>query len=247
MQAMKLDRSSPIPLHQQIECLLRRMARRPEYREGKLLPTEVTLAAHLHVSRNTLRAAMTRLEAEGLLQRTPKVGTRVGRSQPHTSLRQWHSFTEEMRRQGITVENYALALRHTRAANDVAAALGVDPTRELWRLQRVRGWDGVPAVLAISWLHPDLKLTGNEDFRAPLYEVIHRASGRTPAVSREQISALKADATVAAALNLAAGAPVLLRRRIIQDGKGRPIEYNLNYYRTDRYTLTLDMESPTGR
>ena len=245
MAPLKLDRSSPVPLHLQIEQALRRMVQRAEYRNGKLLPTEVSLAQQLHVSRNTLRAAMTRLEAEGLLKRTPRVGTRVERPKPHTSLSQWHSFTEEMRRQGITVENYEVALSRAAAGKIVASALGVEPTCEVWQLRRRRGWDGVPAVLALSWLHPALGLTGKEDFRLPLYEVIHRASGTTPAVSREEISAIKTNADMASALAMPVGDAVLLRKRIILDGKGRAIEYNLNYYRTDRYCLTMDMETAT--
>lgn len=245
MAPLKLDRSSPVPLHLQIEQALRRMVQRAEYRNGKLLPTEVSLAEQLQVSRNTLRAAMTRLEAEGLLKRTPKVGTRVERTKPHVSLSQWHSFTEEMRRQGITVENYELALSRAPAGKEVASALGLEATREVWQLRRLRGWAAVPAVLSLSWLHPALGLSGNEDFRLPLYEVIFQACGTTPAVSREEISAIQTDAALAASLAVGVGEPVLLRKRIILDGKGRPIEYNLNYYRTDRYSLTMDLESPT--
>ena len=241
---LALDRSSDVPLHEQIEHLLRRLARRPEYRNGKLLPSEVTLARRLKVSRNTLRAAMSRLEAEGLLQRKTKVGTRVSSSRPHISLQEWYSFTREMRRQGIEVENFELSVEQMRADKQVTDAFGIRQGARVWRLQRVRGWNGVPAVVAVSWLHPSLGVTGREDFTKPLYELIGEAADVVPAVSREQISAIKATGTLARALRIQAGEPVLLRQRVILDSRQRPIEYNLNYYRTDRYTLTLDLARP---
>jgi GntR family transcriptional regulator len=245
LKFMKLNRASSVPLHAQIEQALRRMLREPEFRGGQLLPPEVVLAARLRVSRNTLRAAMTRLESEGLLERTPKVGTRVARPKPHLSLTQWHSFTEEMRRQGIAVENFETKLSWVHTTAGAARALGLKPGSVAWQLRRVRGWDGVPTVLAISWLPPFLGITGTEDFSRPLYEVLHKTSRVSPAVSREEINATLAGTAVAEALHITPRDPVLLRSRIILDKQGRPIEYNLNYYRTDRYRLTLDLESPT--
>ncbi len=238
---LKLDRESAVPLHLQIEQVLRRMLQQPEYRQGALLPTEVVLVEQLRVSRNTLRAALTRLESEGLLERMRKVGTRVARKKPHTSLSEWHSFTEEMRKQGIAVENFELTVSRERAGKVVGAGLDIDPMTDVWRLRRVRGWDSIPVTLAISWLHPSLELTGQEDFRQPLYQIVRHASDVTPAISREEISAITADAAIAHALGVGVGHSILLRKRVVLDAAERPIEYNLNYYRTDRYTLTLDM------
>lgn len=244
---LRVDRGSGEPLHLQIERQLRRLLHRPEYRNGKLLPSEVVLARELKVSRNTLRAAMTRLGAEGLLHRTPKVGTRVASKPPHSSLEAWESFTEEMRRQGIAVENYDLLLERERANAEVADALGIAPMAIVWRLRRIRGWDGVPAVVAVSWLHPAIGLSGAEDFDRPLYEVIGRVSGLVPVVSREEITAMEADRALAKDLKIAPGDAVLLRRRVIVDARGRVIEFNQNFYRTDRYTLTLTLGRPKSK
>lgn len=241
MKIIPLDRGSNVPLHAQIELVLRRLSREPAYRNGKLLPGEVALAERLKVSRNTVRAAMSRLESEGLLERTPKVGTRFARSRPRTNLAEWYSFTREMRRQGIEVVNFELSLSRIPADSEAASALGIERGQEVWMLRRVRGWDKVPVVLAISWLHPSLRVRSDEDFNRPLYEVLRNASGVVPAMSREDISAIGADAAVAAALRVPRGKPILLRRRTIFDRKGRPIEYNRNYYLSDRHRLTLDL------
>ena len=80
-----------------------------------------------------------------------------------------------------------------------------------------------------------------EDFDRPLYELIARASAVRPHLSREEITAVRADAGTARALGVARGAPLLLRRRTIVGRRGTPIEYNLNYYRPDRYTIAMDL------
>ncbi|HEY2586556.1 MAG TPA: GntR family transcriptional regulator [Tepidisphaeraceae bacterium] len=245
-QSLILDRSSSDPLHLQIERLLRRMVSDPEYRNGKRFPTEPTLAKELKVSRNTVRAAMSRLESEGLLERKPRVGTRVAPARPHVSLAEWYSFSGEMRRQGIEVRDFELAISREPAEAEGAAGLGIDEGTPVWLLHRVRGWEDVPAVVSDSWLHPSVELTGSEDFRRPLYQVIGEAGGAAPAVSREEISAAAAGARIAKALRVAKSEPVLVRKRVILDAHGKPIEFNVNYYRTDRYTLTLDLARPAG-
>jgi len=72
-----LEHGSAIPLHVQVEKMLRDLIRKPEYQNGALLPDEVTLAMKLGISRGTIRAGIGKLVFEGLLQRKAGVGTRV--------------------------------------------------------------------------------------------------------------------------------------------------------------------------
>jgi GntR family transcriptional regulator len=241
MNKLELDHGGPVPLHRQIEGWLRRLIRQPAYRDGKPLPDEITLARDLGVSRNTLRAALSPLIYEGLLSRTPRVGTRVVRQSVETSLAAWGSFTEEMRRRGIEVQNLEVSLSRVPADAAAAAALRLEPGTELWFLRRLRGWGGRPALLACSWFHPRLGIRGDEDFGRSLYEVLREVSGAVPAVSREEITAVAADGDLRRALGVPRGTPVLRRARAVLDRRGLPVEYNRNYYRVDRYALTLEL------
>lgn len=47
-----IDHQSPVPLHFQVEELLRKMLELPEYRNGGFLPKEVELAKRLGISRS---------------------------------------------------------------------------------------------------------------------------------------------------------------------------------------------------
>ena len=48
---------SALPLNKQVEQYLRRLISQDEYRQGKMLPTELALSEELGVARNTIRAA----------------------------------------------------------------------------------------------------------------------------------------------------------------------------------------------
>ena len=244
--AWRLDHRSALPLHAQAERLLRELIRRPDYRDGGLLPDEVSLSRTLGISRNTLRAALGRLAAEGRLERKAGVGTRVVEPRIHSSVGAWHSFTREMAAKGIQVETYAVKTTWVSAPTEVARALQVPLGRRVLCLDRVRGWDGQPEVHFRSYLHPRLELTPDSNFQSPLYELIQARCSVIADQSREEFIAVAADQRLARLLEVAAGTPLLRRERTVLDRGRKPVEFAVVHYRCDRFrlTLTLREEAP---
>lgn len=107
-EMITIDKSSSIPLHEQVEKELRNLISQPEYLNGKLLPTEMELAQKLNLSRATIRQAIKTLVNEGLLERKKGAGTKVVSGGIRGVGRNWHSFTQEMAALGIEVHNYEL-------------------------------------------------------------------------------------------------------------------------------------------
>lgn len=239
--ALRLDHRSRVPLHAQVESLLRDLIRQPKYQSGEMLPDEVTLARRLGISRNTLRAGISRLAFEGLLERRAGVGTRVASRPLESGMAEWGSFTREMERKGITVQPLSTDARSVAATEAVARALDVEIGRPVLRLDRLRGWDGQPVVHFRSFLHPRLGLTGREDFTRPLYEIIERGAAVLADRAHEELHAIPADATTAKLLRVRRGTPLLLRNRSVYDASGRPIEYAVVHYLSSRFALTLDI------
>lgn len=81
-------------LHEQIAYDIGVSIARGVYREGDLLPTELTLAENYRVSRTAVREAFRILAAKGMTLSRPKIGTRVrNRSQWNmldTDVLAWH-------------------------------------------------------------------------------------------------------------------------------------------------------------
>lgn len=241
MTDLRLNHGSPVPLRAQVEQLMRDLIQRGEYRDGGLLPDEVSLARRLGVSRATVRAGISRLVYEGLLERKPGVGTRVAPSPVQSGIGAWHSFTHEMERMGITVQTFRIGSEVVPATEEAAAALQIAPQTPALRLDRVRGWDDEPVVHFRSWLHPRLGLTPDTDFQRPLYEDIEERCSVVADRSHEQMTAVAAPEDMARLLAVPAGTPLLRRRRVVLDPGGNPIELAVVHYRSDRFTLTMDI------
>jgi GntR family transcriptional regulator len=238
---LKLDHQSAMPLRAQVEQLLRELVREPEYQKGALLPDEVKLAAQLGVSRGTVRSGISKLVFEGVLERKAGVGTRVCEHRAESGIRAWRSFTREMAAIGITVQNFRVDYLAAAPSEEAVRALQIDADTKVWRLDRVRGWDDTPVLRSISWFHPRLGLKGNEDFSAPLYELLEKTTGVRPRRAREEFLATMADAHTARMLEVAKGTPLLLRRHTVFDAGNRPFEFAEVRYVSSRFTLTMDM------
>src|SRR4051794_24745673 len=66
-RAFKLDKTSPVPLHDQVAAEIRRAIADGEARPGERLPPAKDLAAVLDVNTNTVLRALRQLRDEGLL------------------------------------------------------------------------------------------------------------------------------------------------------------------------------------
>jgi len=238
----ELDHNSGVPLHLQVEQLMRDLIKKPEYQEGKLLPKEMELAKRLGISRNTVRQATNKLEHENLLVRKKGVGTRVVKQTLSTRLSNWTSFSEEMYSKGVHFVNYRINVEWIKADKEVAFALQIEEGREVLKMERLRGLDKGPFVNFISFFHPRIGLTGKEDFSRQLYEILENDYSTIPSISKERINAIKATKSLAKLLNVNPGSPILFRKRLVCDPGDRPIEYNLGYYRADSFTYEIDIK-----
>jgi GntR family transcriptional regulator len=238
---LSLDHQSPVPLRAQVEQLLRDLIRQPKYQKGALLPEEMKLAAELGVSRGTVRSGISKLVFEGILERKAGVGTRVSNHHVESGIRAWHSFTREMKSKGIVIHNFNVAYRQAKAGTDAVRALQLDDPAMVWRLERVRGWDGKPVLQSTSWFHPRLQLKGNENTDQPLYEMLEKATGVRPHHARDEFLAVNADSHQARLLQVEPGTPLLLRRHTAFDVGSRPFEFAEVHYVSSRFALTLDM------
>ncbi len=238
-QNLRLDPRSRLPLHAQAEEWLRKLIQRREYCDGRLLPDEVSLSRTLGISRNTLRAAIGRLAAEGRLERKAGVGTRAVEPRVKSGVGAWHSFTREMESKGIAVETFSIEVRPLSVPVEVARALRIAFGTRVLCVDRVRGWAGQPEVHFRSYLHPRLGLTKASDFHQPLYQLIQQQSSIIADQSLEEFTAVGADRRLARLLAVPVGSALLRRERTVLDTGRRPIEFAVVHYRCNRFRLTL--------
>lgn len=241
---MELDKKCSVPLHIQAENLLRKLIETEEYKNGKLLPNEVDLSKEMNISRNTLRQAINKLVFEGLLVRKKGVGTKVARKGVVSGVKNWLSFSQEMKLMGVEIRNFELHVSRKKATGMVSNffELPTGDTNRCLVLERVRGKKEYPFVYFISYFNPALSITGEEDFNTPLYEILESKCGVVVKTSKEEISAALAGDFIAEKLEIKPTDPILIRKRFVYDVDNKPVEYNIGYYRADSFTYTIDAE-----
>ena len=241
MADFTIDHESTVPLHSQVEDLLRKLIAYPEYQNGKLLPNEVNIAKRLGISRNTVRQATNKLVYESLLVRKKGVGTKVAKNNITTKLNKWSSFTHEMDEKGVAFKTYTLKVAMAAADKQLSELFGILHKTKVVKLEKIRGVSSGPIVYFVSYFHPRVGLSGREDFSKPLYEMLEKEFNTVASVSKEGISAILADHELSLKLNIKEGDPVLFRKRIVCDPGDRPIEYNIGYYKADNFIYSVEL------
>src|SRR4051812_39030190 len=234
-----INHKSPVPLHLQAEELLRNIIKDPQYADGKFLPNEVDLAKQLAISRTTLRQALNKLVYEGLLLRKKGVGTKVAGASVSSKSNNWLSFSQEMQARGIPIKNFELHISWVNPDDQIANFFEISTDKKILKLERLRGRTEGPFVYFVSYFHPRVGLTGDEDFKRPLYEILEEHSV-IATLSKVEISAKAADKFISKKLEIDMGSPILFRKRYVFDQGDRPIEYNIGYYRADSFVYTTE-------
>lgn len=237
---LSIDHNSKVPLHSQVEKLLRHLIQLKEYSNGKLLPKEVELSNRFGVSRNTIRQATNKLEHEGLIVRKKGVGTYVSPHVLSTQLSNWHSFSQEMIGKGLKLKNLEISAEYVAASEKVSDFFRIKPQVEVLKLSRLRAVDNEPVVYFESFFHPRIGLSVEDDFSQPLYQLLEKKFAIIVVRSSEHIQA-KLAGQFAKKLHIHNADPILLRERFVYDPGDRPVEYNVGYYRADRFTYSIDI------
>jgi GntR family transcriptional regulator len=110
------------------------------------------------------------------------------------------------------------------------------------RALRVRFLDDMPLGAIESFVPEQVAgaLNGRDLMTTPLLELI-RTSGHAIGAATQTVSAVAADPTLAALLQVEARAPIIRIDRLVRNRKGQPLLATTAQYRGDRYRLTVDL------
>lgn len=229
----------PRPKHAQLSDVLADLATR-ELGPDAAIPSERELMAAYDVSRATVRKAIESLIADGLLHRIHGKGTFVATPRLESRLH-LASFSQDMRRRGLTPSTRLLRIELDEPPADVAEALALGADRAAWRLDRVRLADDQPIALENGWspraLLPDLD---RHDLSGSLYELFAGVYGHTIDSAEQTLWGETADASTARHLDAPVNTPLLVFRRV-SCAADRPLEYVVSRYRGDRYQIHMSL------
>jgi GntR family transcriptional regulator len=220
----------------QVADVLRRQVRSGQYADG--LPAESALVAEFATTRNTVRAALELLRAEGLVDRCPGVGTTVVGQKHSHGLERLQGLAEVFDGRG-TVHNEVRALAMTRPPSAVREHLRLGPHDEVLYVERLRHLDGVPLSLDLTYLAPDLggALLGRDLAANDVFTLLEEVAGRPLGHADLAVEAVAADPHSAAVLGVPRHAPLLMVERLTHLADDRPVDLEFIRFRADRLSL----------
>lgn len=222
------------------------------YPVGGLLPTEQEMCTQFDISRHTAREAIRRLLALGLVTRKPGVGTKVRADQVEQRYVQVGDSVSSLYEYARDV-TFSLRKREDIAAEgEIAALLGSAPGQIWTRLQGLRARQPAEPPVAMTDIYIARSFRGISgeiaDSSFPVWSLIERRYGVSPAEVRQQIGGVVLDDMQAELLQAGPGDPALRITRHYATGPGETYLVAVNLYPADRFTYanTLRLEAPAS-
>ncbi|MFD2185019.1 GntR family transcriptional regulator [Rhodoplanes azumiensis] len=233
-----------LPIYQRLKDALAERIQDGAWKPGEAIPAESDLASEFGVALGTMRKAIEGLVQQGLLERQQGRGTFVRRADLGNTLFRFFRHTGKGGRPVVPTQR--LVGRRTAAAGrEAARALGLTADDPVLWLKRLRLVDGAPLVVdeialplprfqALATLAP-------EKFEGLLYPLYEREIGITVARATDRIAFGRATASVAKALGIAAGEPVVVIDRTAFGLDGVPLEWRRSHGPADRFSYDVEI------
>jgi GntR family transcriptional regulator len=238
-------KANGLALHHRLYMMLQQQLADGTIPPGGALPSEPDLAHKTHLSRTTVRRALARLAAEGMIERRHGSGTYA--TAQGAARAKAAAGTDVA---GLLSDLRAMARVTT--SRELQNALIATPPRVLAAcpelgarvllLQRARAHRGKTFVVINHYIVERYAphFTKNR-LKGQLTVFVFEKSGLVPSVGNQQITAIAADHVLSRELGLNIGAPVLAIRRSVRNSKGALLEYHEAYYDPDSITVQMEV------
>jgi GntR family transcriptional regulator len=233
-----LERSNPLPLYYQLKEVLRQQIRAGHLAPHTAIPSEPELVARYHVSRATVRQALTELVHEGLLYRQHGKGTFVCEPRVQQTLSELTSLSEDLRRRGKKPGGLLLLSELVRGSEAIRKSLQLTDEEQAIRFERLRTADDIPVAHEIDYLpYPrasSVYQRAKEVAEGSLYSLMI-GEGLSPYIAEQNIKAGLPSRRASELLKIQPDEPGLYFFCTTFDQTGTPVEYSETFFPGSRY------------
>jgi GntR family transcriptional regulator len=240
----------PLPKYHLIYLVLREQLE--EGRFAGRLPGEMHLMKDFGVARVTVRKALQRLVADGLIQRSPGRGTapvnrHPARTEADSRGVRLHGLLENIVDMGLRTSVKVVRCDVLPASDAVARQLRIEAGVPVQKAVRVRATRLGPLSHITTHVPQSIaRAFGRRELaRKPILMLLEGA-GVVIGRARQSISARLADAEVAQLLQVDVGSALLAVQRLVFDVDDRPVQWLQGLYRPDRYQYQMQLSRVGG-
>lgn len=217
------------------------------YAVGDRLPTEMEMQEIYNVSRAPIRQALGSLQAEGLIERKPGIGTVVVESPGNGPWTAMGGFSFQFSKKWANLNVRTLDVVKVIPEKAVCDALKVSPNTSVVRVTRIRFENEVPVFLLNSYYSDvDIEKIRGAGEILNMRQFAAETLGVDFSYVSEELVATLADDLTSFYMKVEHGYPLLKIRRTSFDRSYKPVEYVEYFVRSDKWpyriTYSNDME-----
>ena len=239
-----LERTNPLPLYYQLKEVLKQQIRSGHLAPHTAIPSEPELVANYHVSRATVRQALSELVHEGLLYRQHGKGTFVCEPRVQQTQSELTSLTEEIQRRRKRPGGLLLVSELIRGSDTVRKQLSLIDTEQTIRLERLRTANDIPIAYEVDYLpYPraaSIYQRAKELSDGSLYNLMN-SEGLNPYIVEQKIRVGTATVREAELLRIPPGEAGLHFTSTAFDLTGSPIEYSETFFPGTQYDFHVTL------
>jgi GntR family transcriptional regulator len=214
-----------------------------KYAKAKRLPRELELAKEYNMSRSQLREILAGLEREGFITRLHGVGTIINHHVLDVRNRMdiEVEFMDMIRQNGYEPNITDVTVLEVAADEKIAARLQVEEGTELLKITRVCTADEKPAIYCEDYVEKSAvrKAYSVPDLHLSIFHFLKTCCYTESYMDLTQLRAVLADETVAAALQIPTGLPLLKMEEVDYDISGNIVFYSEQYFRDEYFEQTV--------
>jgi GntR family transcriptional regulator len=236
-----IDKQSHIPYYYQLADSLRQLIWQAPPDESRIpLPSEHELAKTHHISRATVRQALSILEQEGLIYKAKGIGTFISKNRPRFELDSLIPTTDDLIRRGWRPGTQVISRKQVETYLPITEALQLTAGEQLHEICRLRLGNEEPVCLQWSYIPakycPDLL---EQNLAQSLTHLLDDRYGILFWSAHILLRARQATSLEAQHLKISVGSPVIYLEQITYLQSGQPVEFLQSVWRSDRYDFTF--------
>jgi GntR family transcriptional regulator len=237
----------PLPKYHRVYLVLREQLAEGRFAHG--MPGELHLMKEFGVARVTVRRALERLSAEGLIERAAGRGT-VARApasprraaRPPAQRAHLTGLLENIVNMGLRTRVKVLSCEVVGASDAMAQQLAIAPGTPVQKAVRLRSSTAGPLSHITTCVPQSLaQHFGRRELARQPMLLLLEAAGVEIGRARQLVSARLADAAVAPSLEVDVGSALLAVQRVVYDTADRPVQWLQGLYRPDRYQYDMQL------
>jgi GntR family transcriptional regulator len=249
-----LNNHESTPLYKQLKELLHKQIEQGKFKSDHPIPSERVLCQKYHISRITVRQAISEMINEGILFRKQGKGTYVGKRKVTQGLARIVNFTRTVMDLGMKPSTKILGNDVIPADFQIAKVLDIPVTSQILKLSLLGMGDREPLVFYESYFPLSLgrqmareaKRREKRGIPFSTYDLYGEPTGVVPKSVNQTFEAITADERLSSLLHVKKGSAIFMITSVFITQDQRPVEFRKAMYRGDRYKfyITRDFSPP---